>query len=254
MSPSHSRATTAASWTWPTDLLTQNAPSPAEGAFCVPDPQDSALPAWQSGPVRDGELQVTALTDGTFIPRPRYFGPDAVSHPRSDVFDRAGAAWLPIGSFLVRTGGRTILVDAGLGPDLQQLPDDMYLVGGQLMTGLRAAGVDRQEITDVVCTHLHADHVGWLFDEDAEPVFPAASIWFGAGDWHHFVDGPGEMAPHIERGLRSSTQLKLLDQDTTVARGVDAIMTPGHTPGTCPWPSTGAPSASCCSATPSPAR
>jgi hypothetical protein len=199
-------------------------------------------------------MQVTALTDGTFIARPRYFGPDAVSHPRSDVFDRAGAAWLPIGSFLVRAAGRTILVDAGLGPELQQLPEDMYLVGGQLLTGLRAAGVDREEITDVVCTHLHADHVGWLFDEDAEPVFPAASIWFGAGDWHHFVDGPGEMAPHIERGLRSSTQVKLLDQDTTVARGVDAIMTPGHTPGTCPWPSTGAPSASCCSATPSPAR
>jgi glyoxylase-like metal-dependent hydrolase (beta-lactamase superfamily II) len=59
------------------------------------------------------------------------------------------------------------------------------------------------DITDVVCSHFHADHVGWLFDLSARPVFPRAAIWFGHDDWHHFVTGSGEMAPHIREGFRS---------------------------------------------------
>jgi glyoxylase-like metal-dependent hydrolase (beta-lactamase superfamily II) len=89
-------------------------------------------------------------------------------------------------------------------------------------------------VTDVVCTHLHADHVGWLFGLDGEPVFPDATVWFGAGDREHFVEGPGEMAAHLRAGFRrwaGSRRLRPLTEDTRVASGVDAVVTPGHTPG-----------------------
>ncbi|WP_284748223.1 MBL fold metallo-hydrolase [Amycolatopsis sp. RTGN1] len=145
-------------------------------------------------------------------------------------------AWLPIGCFLIRSQDRIILVDAGMGPDLDDAGPRRFLIGGQLPLGLRALGVAPAEITDVICTHLHSDHCGWLFDLDAVPVFPHATIWFGTGDWHHFVDGPSErLLDHIRHGLRVTAEhgdrLRLVDQDTTVASGVTLTMTPGHTPG-----------------------
>ena len=121
-----------------------------------------------------------------------YFGEAVESNWRPDVFDRDGAAWLPIGCYLIRTSDRVVLIDVGLGPQRQQLPDGMELSGGDLLNGLAAAGTARTEITDVICTHLHSDHVGWLFDGNAQPVFPDATIWFGAADGEHFINGPGD--------------------------------------------------------------
>jgi glyoxylase-like metal-dependent hydrolase (beta-lactamase superfamily II) len=112
---------------------------------------------------------------------------------------------------------------------------DEELVGGQLLVGLRAAGVTPHDVSDVVCTHLHSDHVGWLFDLDAQPMFPRARIWFGAGDWDHFVRRDETvMAEHIRHGFRSqhgSHRLQPLDRDTLVAPGLTALLSPGHTPG-----------------------
>lgn len=181
-------------------------------------------------PLRIGEIRLDAISDGAFVARPSYFGAGAGARP--ELFDRHGAAWLPIGCFLIRTGDRVVLLDAGLGPDMQQLRGGMHLVGGQLPTGLRALGVAPGEVTDVVCSHLHDDHVGWLFDLDARPVFANATIHFGAGDWSHFVTGPGEMADHIGAGLQSPTaRVRTLEQDTVLAPGLTAVLTPGHTPG-----------------------
>lgn len=185
--------------------------------------------------MRVGRLRVDAVSDGTFVARPGYFGAQVPDDARPDLFDRDGAAWLPIGCFVIRDGaGRTVLVDAGLGPALDRIPDGMLLIGGQLPTGLRALGVAPAEVTDVILTHFHLDHVGWLFDLAARPLFPSARLWFGAAEWDHFVDGPGEMAPHIEAGFRAlagTTALRPLTADTEVAPGVTAVTAPGHTPG-----------------------
>ncbi len=173
-----------------------------------------------------GDLRVDAVSDGTFVGRPEYFGPDLAADARPDFFSRHGAAWLPIGCFVIRSGDRLVLVDAGLGPDRQELPHDMHLVGGQLLTGLRAVGVTPADITDVICTHLHADHVGWLFRLDARPVFGRAVIWAGEADWRHFVTGPGEMLPHIRAGWRAAAdadRFRPLDRDTAIAPGVNAV-------------------------------
>lgn len=181
-----------------------------------------------------GDLRVDPVSDGTFVARPEYFGPDLAGGARPDFFSRHGAAWLPIGCFVIRAGDRLVLVDAGLGPEQQELPHGMHLVGGQLLTGLRALGIAPAGITDVICTHLHADHVGWLFGLDARPVFGRAVIWAGEADWHHFVTGPGEMLPHIRAGWRSAAdedRFRPLDRDTAIAPGVTAVLSPGHTPG-----------------------
>ena len=110
-----------------------------------------------------GDIVVSALSDGTFVARPGYFGDDATAEGHGDLFDRRGQAWLPIGCFLVRSRDRCVLVDAGMGPTESSAGDQddpCRLFGGQLPVGLRALGVEREDVTDVVCTHLHPDHVG----------------------------------------------------------------------------------------------
>src|SRR5262245_17518719 len=184
--------------------------------------------------MRIGELELWPVSDGTFVARPRYFGEHVADDAHPELFARHHAAWLPIGCFLVRATDRVLLVDAGLGPEIEQMPHGMYLVGGQLPTGLRATGIAPADVTDVICSHLHRDHVGWLFDLGSRPVFPHATIWYGAGDRNHFVTGTGDMAAHLRRGFadpHNAERLRLLDQDTGIAPGVTALLTPGHTPG-----------------------
>ena len=117
-------------------------------------------------------ILLSPISDGTFVARPGYFGDHATAEGHGDLFDRRDQAWLPIGCFLVRTGDRCVLVDAGMGPTEMAAGDEdepCRLFGGQLPVGLRALEVERDDVTDVVCTHLHADHIGWLFDLEARP-------------------------------------------------------------------------------------
>src|SRR5262249_630791 len=58
---------------------------------------------------------------------------------------------------VVRSGGRTILIDAGMGMEFRDLPR-----AGQLIRRLEAAGIDLSSVTDVVLTHMHMDHCGGL--------------------------------------------------------------------------------------------
>src|SRR5262249_6158206 len=59
---------------------------------------------------------------------------------------------------VVRNGGQTVLIDAGLGAD----PDLNLPRAGRLIHRLEAGGIDLASVTDVVLTHMHMDHVGGL--------------------------------------------------------------------------------------------
>ena len=181
-----------------------------------------------------GDIHIHPIADGTFRASPQYFGEHVTARGHEDLFSRHGQAWLPIGCFLIRTRSRNVLVDAGMGPELSDGDPRRVLVGGQLMTGLYAIGVPPADIDDVICTHLHSDHCGWLFDAEARPVFPKAGIWFGAQDWHHFVlNREFFMHDHIRHGFTDSSEGRLhpVSEEVTVTAGVDLLMTPGHTPG-----------------------
>src|SRR5215813_11108413 len=79
---------------------------------------------------------------------------------------------------LVRSGGRTILVDAGMGGEFPDLPRV-----GRLVQRLEAAGIDLASVTDVVLTHLHMDHCGGLLlDEVRERLRPDLRIHLAAAE------------------------------------------------------------------------
>jgi glyoxylase-like metal-dependent hydrolase (beta-lactamase superfamily II) len=79
---------------------------------------------------------------------------------------------------VVRSGGRTILIDAGIGgefPDLER--------AGLLAQRLEAAGIDPGSVTDVVLTHMHMDHVGGLLaDGLKERLRPGLRVHVAAAE------------------------------------------------------------------------
>lgn len=179
--------------------------------------------------MRVGDLDVQPLIDGTFTAPDDFFGDaDLATHP--DILDADGRLRLPIGCFLVRSGERLVLIDAGVGP----LHDDTF-DGGQLLEALDAIGVGTGDIDLVVCSHLHLDHCGWLIDRNAQPVFASARLAVGARDWSYFIeDEAGFMRRSIRAGLvdvAEAGRVELLDGDAELAPGVTVIAAPGHTPG-----------------------
>ena len=107
-----------------------------------------------------GDIDVLVISDGVLHlpaqmlaanadPAARQAVMDSLALPR-EMFD-----W-PLNVVVVRSGGRTVLVDTGAGVN-SNLPK-----AGHLTHRLEAAGIDLADLTDVVLTHLHMDHVGGL--------------------------------------------------------------------------------------------
>lgn len=136
-----------------------------------------------------------------------------------------GTLPLTLGGFVVRTGDRVVLIDAGLGR-LQRGP----YVGGELLDSLAAHDLRPADITDVVLTHLHFDHVGWV-TQKSEIVFENATFRCHASDWSHFVDAPDAEPGAVRKLSPIASRLEPFAGDVVVAPGVTVRHAPGHTPG-----------------------
>jgi glyoxylase-like metal-dependent hydrolase (beta-lactamase superfamily II) len=141
-----------------------------------------------------------------------------------DLLDENGLLGFAMGGFLVRGGGHTTLVDLGLGPR-----SFLGIQGGSFVDELSRLGVSAEEVTDVVFTHLHFDHIGWARYPDGAAVFGRATYRCSEADWSHFMEEHPEaeaemLSPIAERFERWSGSGPLLS-------GVDTLEAPGHTPG-----------------------
>jgi len=194
--------------------------------------------------LRVGEIDVLVVSDGV-LPLPTAM----LAH---NVDPAVRAAWLkdmflPPDAFdwalnvvVVKSGDRTILVDAGLGFDpALNLPR-----AGQLIKRLEAAGIDLASVTDLVLTHMHMDHVGGLLvDGVKEQLRPDLRIHVAAAEvkfWEQPDFSHVSMPPGFPDALRSAAKhfvkeygdhLRTFDETQEVAPGVVAHRTGGHTPG-----------------------
>ena len=192
--------------------------------------------------LRLGDINVLVVSDGVFAM------PATVMSINAD--PAARAAWLnemflpdtfdwALNAVVVRSGGRTILIDAGLGEEFPDFPR-----AGHFAQRLETAGIDLASVTDVVLTHMHMDHVGGLLVDgvkdqlrpDLRIHVAAAEVKFWAApDFSH-----ASMPPPIPDVLQSVAkrflneyrgQLQPFEEEHEVAPGVVVRRTGGHTPG-----------------------
>src|SRR6516162_3832596 len=194
--------------------------------------------------LRVGEIDVLVISDGVLLL------PGAMLAHNADPAVRA--AWLQdmflppdvlewaLNVVVVRSGGRTILVDAGLGAD----PDLNLPRAGRLAPRLEAAGIDLASVTDVVLTHLHMDHVGGLLvDGVRDRLRPDLRVHLAAAE-AKFWESPDfsrvSMPPGFPDALRRTAKrflseyhnrLRPFEKEYEAAPGVVVRRTGGHTPG-----------------------
>lgn len=177
-----------------------------------------------------GDLVVEPVFDGVLkAPATAFKGTtEELWAPHRQFLDPDGMLAFALGGFLVRApGDRLVLVDAGVGASSGAIMGGSGVYrGGDLLTSLAAQQVRPEDITDVVFTHLHFDHVGWASQAGAI-VFPNATYRCDARDWAHFRDNERVqpiLAPIADR-------LTTWDASGPLSPGIDVMSAPGHTPG-----------------------
>src|SRR4051794_41022602 len=91
----------------------------------------------------------------------------------------------PFNPTVIRTAGKTVLVDTGCGADEAEGPG---ATAGFLMRNFAAIGIGPDEIDLVIISHFHGDHVSGLVAPDGSPAFPSAEISVPANEWSFWMN------------------------------------------------------------------
>ena len=180
-------------------------------------------------PIAVGTITILPVFDGTARLHANMFvdnGSPADWSRHRHMLDADEEFVVPVGGFIVRTGGRTVLLDAGVG----HTSDPMF-TGGAMLDSMRAYGIEPSDIDTVMVSHLHSDHMGWL-EVDGRPTFGNADIFLGAQEWQFCVEQAGFGRSRAARMSVVKDRVQLIDADNvTIAPGITTRQTPGHTPG-----------------------
>ncbi|MER8187260.1 MBL fold metallo-hydrolase [Kitasatospora sp. NPDC094015] len=201
-----------------------------------------------------GDVTVTRIEEmhGPIMPADQFF-PDLPAQAWQDhramlVPDHLGAddtmVHVAMQTWLLRSGGRTILIDTGVGNDKARPAvatwDHLDL---DYLGTLALAGVRPEDVDLVVNTHLHVDHVGWntrLVDGAWVPTFPNATYLMPKADFEFFDP---DANPDITGGVNENVfedsvapvhaagQVQLWEGSHTIDAHLRLEEAPGHTPG-----------------------
>lgn len=195
-------------------------------------------PSWTKASTTVGDIQIDTLSDGHLVlPGDFILGsmpqdeitPILKSHNVSR--DRLEPE---CNLTLVRDGTNTILFDVGAGGEFQQ-------TAGKLSQALDAMELDPSEVTHVVFTHAHPDHLWGLLDDFDEPVFSDASYMIGKNEWDYWmhpetIDTIGAsrqvFAIGAQRRLKAiEDNISFFKDGAEILPNIAARASYGHTPG-----------------------
>lgn len=149
-----------------------------------------------------------------------------------------GRIRLSFHAFCLEVGDEKIVVDTCAGN--HKVRPNFEALGGletDFLERMTAAGFGPDDVTAVICTHLHVDHVGWntnLVGDAWTPTFPRARYLFGAREWAHWSVEPqvyGDVAGDSIRPCIDAGLAELVESDLRINDLVWLEPTPGHTPG-----------------------
>jgi glyoxylase-like metal-dependent hydrolase (beta-lactamase superfamily II) len=150
----------------------------------------------------------------------------------------SGNIRLSFHAFGLELGDEKIIVDTCGGNDKQRPGSPaLHMQQTDFLDRLVEAGFAPEEVTAVVCTHLHVDHVGWntMLDGDVwRPTFPNARYLFGETEWAHWSVEPqtyGDVVGDSVRPVIEAGRAELVSSDLRLNDLVWLEPTPGHTPG-----------------------
>lgn len=195
--------------------------------------------AWTQTILTGDGIELSTLSDGNLmLPADFIFGP----MPQDELSEVIAGFGInpdeglqpPCNLTLLRQGENVILFDAGSGSSFQPS-------AGQIWDALDAASLDPGDVTHVIFTHGHPDHLWGVLDDFDEPMFYNAEHMMGAAEFAYWTDAGTvntideawqSFAVGALRRLETiGGDMTLFEDGDEVAPGVTAQMTPGHTPG-----------------------
>ncbi len=174
-----------------------------------------------------GSAELMTVSDGHLrVPAPTPVGAALDSTPTER----------PCNITVLRDGDRTVVFDVGAGPNFVSS-------AGELVAALEDAGIAPADVTDVLFTHAHPDHFWGVLDDFDEPVFPEARYLMHAAERDYWIHPDTLPALPENRQVFASAasrlvtalddRLEVFNAGDEVAPGIEALATPGHTPGHC---------------------
>jgi len=184
-----------------------------------------------------GDFEITTLSDGRRAgeaPEKTY----AINQDPKDVAALLEENLLPTDRFvnsftpvLINTGKELVLFDTGMGAGAREAGQ------GKLIGALEASGYKADDVSLVVLSHFHPDHIGGLI-EDGKPAFANARYAAGQTEYDFWTDparleSPAKgVAQLVDKNVKPlADKITFIDDGKDVLSGIQAVGAYGHTPG-----------------------
>ena len=144
-------------------------------------------------------------------------------------------------SLLLVSDEKKILIDTGNGTKWEEKYKQIYDINTDqynIEKSLGKYGFSSEQITDVICTHMHFDHIGGntkIESGEVVPTFPNAKYWISEENWklanHPSQKDAGSFIEHDWKVLAENQMIEIIDGREPFIEGIETFVTHGHTPG-----------------------